>query len=279
MSINQEKVPLNSQNSYLRVDGPRVWVEMVVQAAVASKSNGFVHYHSLWRDKLADYGNEFGGYPDTSSTQAAGSGGTSYTRPSFTTQPASVTGSSATFTVAASTSSGTLSYQWYNAGGGISGATSSSYTTGTAGSYYVVVTNTLNGGTTSTTSSTATLTVNSAPTITTQPTSQTVVLGSAASFSVAATGTGTLGYQWYHGGSAISGATAASYAVATTTAASAGLCDVVVTNPYGSATSATVTLTLQEPFAAYLATYGLTGTVSSTTGSKTTASLRTISVR
>ena len=93
--INQEKTPINSQNSYLRVDGPRVWIEMVVQAAVAFRSQNFVHYHGLWRDKLADYGNEFGGYLDTTSTA------TTYPRPTITTQPVSVTGSSAAFSVAA----------------------------------------------------------------------------------------------------------------------------------------------------------------------------------
>ena len=132
--INEEKTPINSQHSYLRVDGPRVWIEMVVQAAVAFRNQNFVHYHSLWRDKLADYGNEFGGYLDTTSTA------TSYTRPTITTQPTSVTGTSATFAVAA-TGTGTLTYQWYNGSGAISGATSTSYSTATAGSYYVTVTN------------------------------------------------------------------------------------------------------------------------------------------
>ncbi len=46
-------------------------------------------------------------------------------------------GNAATFTVVA-TGPG-LSYQWYNSGGPISGATSASYTTGVAGSYYCVV--------------------------------------------------------------------------------------------------------------------------------------------
>ena len=132
--INQEKTPINSQHSYLRVDGPRVWIEMVVQAAVAFRNQNFVHYHSLWRDKLADYGNEFGGYLDT--TSAA----TTYTRPAITTQPVSVTGSSATFTVAA-TGTGTLSYQWHDGSGAISGATGTTYSTATPGSYYVTVTN------------------------------------------------------------------------------------------------------------------------------------------
>jgi hypothetical protein len=43
--------------SYLRVDGPRVWIECVVQSGFNS-SIAF-HYHTLWRDKEQDYGAEF----------------------------------------------------------------------------------------------------------------------------------------------------------------------------------------------------------------------------
>src|ERR1700722_7796125 len=62
-------------------------------------------------------------------------------------------------------------------------------------------------------SQTAILTVNSAtgaPTITAQPANQTVTAGQTATFTVAATGTAPLSYQWQKNGSAISGATAAS---------------------------------------------------------------------
>ncbi len=48
----------STQHSYLRIDGPRVWIEFVVQQGVVYSSN--IHYHSLWRDKVADYGAEFG---------------------------------------------------------------------------------------------------------------------------------------------------------------------------------------------------------------------------
>ena len=43
--------------SYVRIDGPRVWIEFIVQPAVADPSK--VHYHTIWRDKLADYGGAF----------------------------------------------------------------------------------------------------------------------------------------------------------------------------------------------------------------------------
>ena len=54
---NSLSSPLNAQHSYLRIDGPRVWIEFVVQQGVAYTS--YVHYHSLWRDKTADYGAQF----------------------------------------------------------------------------------------------------------------------------------------------------------------------------------------------------------------------------
>ena len=47
-----------SQRSYIRVDGPRVWIEFLVQSGVIFNSQ--VHYHSIWRDKVADYGGQFG---------------------------------------------------------------------------------------------------------------------------------------------------------------------------------------------------------------------------
>jgi hypothetical protein len=47
---------LSTRGSYVRIDGPRVWMEFVVQPAVADPQT--LHYHSLWRDKLSDYGGE-----------------------------------------------------------------------------------------------------------------------------------------------------------------------------------------------------------------------------
>lgn len=85
----------------------------------------------------------------------------------------------------------------------------------------------------------------SAPTITTQPSSQAVTLGGSATFSVVASGTAPLTYQWYQGYTPIAGATAATYKISSATADSAGTYDVVVTNGVGSATSSTATLTVQ----------------------------------
>jgi hypothetical protein len=142
-------------------------------------------------------------------------------------------GASATLSVSAS---GATAYQWYTASGSaISGATSYAYTTTTAGSYYCRVTNTYGC---SANSATATVTIGTPPSIS-GPTNQTTCAGSSATLSVSASG--ATAYQWYtSGGSAISGATSASYSTGT-----AGSYYCRVTNAYGcSANSNTATLTV-----------------------------------
>ncbi|HKV46732.1 MAG TPA: choice-of-anchor D domain-containing protein [Candidatus Acidoferrales bacterium] len=83
------------------------------------------------------------------------------------------------------------------------------------------------------------------PTISSQPANQTVVAGQKATFSVTASGTGTLTYQWKKGGTAISGATSASYTTAATTSADNGASfTVAVSNSAGNVTSNAATLTV-----------------------------------
>ncbi len=185
------------------------------------------------------------------------SGGGGSTAPSITTQPANQTvnvGQTATFSVTA-TGTAPLSYQWSKSGTNISGATSSSYTTpattaaDNASTFKVVVTNSVG----SVTSNAATLTVNAvgAPSITTQPANQTVTVGQTATFSVTATGTAPLSYQWQSnsgsGFAAISGATSSSYTTpATTTANNGEQFEVVISNSLGNATSSAATLTVSS---------------------------------
>jgi hypothetical protein len=169
------------------------------------------------------------------------------TAPSFTLQPTSLSvssGSSASLSGVV-TGTGPLSYQWFKDGATIAGATQATYgisstTASSAGQYSLVATNWLG----STTSTVAALTVISPVSITTQPTAQTVITGNTATFSVVATGSAPLTYQWSKDGVAISGATAASYALASTTAANAGSYTVLITNSVGSVTSAPATLTV-----------------------------------
>lgn len=85
----------------------------------------------------------------------------------------------------------------------------------------------------------------SAPVITAQPSNQTVVAGSTATFLVTATGTSPLSYQWQKGTTAISGATSATYTTpATATADNGSQFSVVVSNAAGSVTSNPATLTV-----------------------------------
>ena len=86
------------------------------------------------------------------------------------------------------------------------------------------------------------------PTIRMQPASTTVAPGQTAVFSVGATGSGTLTYQWKRSGTAISGATAASYLTPTVgTLDSGATFSVVVTDSAGSVASAAATLTVTPP--------------------------------
>ena len=89
--------------------------------------------------------------------------------------------------------------------------------------------------------------VNSAPVITTQPVSQSVVPGTKVDFTVAAAGTAPFGYQWQKNGANISGATTSTYSIASAAAADAGQYRAVVTNSAGSATSNAATLTVTAP--------------------------------
>jgi hypothetical protein len=83
------------------------------------------------------------------------------------------------------------------------------------------------------------------PSITTQPSNQSVMVGQTATFSVTATGTGPLSYQWQKNGAAISGATSTSYTTPATTSADSGSTfRVVVTNSVGNSTSNSATLTV-----------------------------------
>ncbi len=76
------------------------------------------------------------------------------------------------------------------------------------------------------------------PTITTQPASKTVTEGQTAAFTVAASGTAPIGYQWRKGGVNIAGATSSTYTTPATVLADSGATfDVVLSNVAGTVTS------------------------------------------
>ena len=140
------------------------------------------------------------------------------------------------------------------------GIISGTPTTATAvASYTVTATNTAG-----TITATLSITVNSPAgpiTITTQPTDQTVAVGLTAKFTVAATGTGTLSYQWQKNGSAISGANTASYTTPILALSDSGSTfNVIVTDAFGgSVTSKTATLTITTAPGLFTATGNLVG--------------------
>jgi hypothetical protein len=181
-------------------------------------------------------------------------GGAALAALAITAQPVSqsiVAGQTATFTVGA-TGAGTITYQWKKNGTAINGATSPSYTTPAStisdnGEQFTVV---VDDGSGSITSSAAGLTVTAAPTaptITKQPANLTVLVGQQANFSVAASGTAILKYQWKKNGAIINGATAASYTIpATATSDNGAQFTVTVSNSVGSITSSAATLTVNS---------------------------------
>ena len=92
------------------------------------------------------------------------------------------------------------------------------------------------------------------PSITTPPASRTVDIGASPSFSVAATGTGPLGYQWSKNGMPIDGATLASYTSSSVVYVDSGaLFAVTVTDGYGgSVASPAAVLTVRPDLATWL---------------------------
>jgi hypothetical protein len=174
------------------------------------------------------------------------------TAPTITAQPtnqAVTVGQTATFSVSA-TGSPTPTYQWQKNSTNLAGATSASYTTPATASadsgatFRVVVSNSAGN----VTSNAATLTVTAAsvaPKITTQPSNQTVTAGQAATFTVAASGTAPLSYQWQKNSANIAGATSATYTTPATVSTDTGSTfDVIVSNSSGNVTSNSATLTV-----------------------------------
>ena len=184
--------------------------------------------------------------------------------PGLNSQPTSQTlnaGALAVFNVTA-TGTAPLTFAWLKNGsplangGKITGATSSSLSVSSltateAGSYSIVVTNI--GG--SVTSAAATLVVIAPPAITSQPANVTTNEGSAATFTVVAQGSGSLGYQWLKNGTPLTdsdnilGSIASTLNLLNVASNDAASYQCVVTNAAGNVTSTSVTLTVVVPAA------------------------------
>ncbi len=170
--------------------------------------------------------------------------------PNITTQPSSrtnVAGTDASFSVAA-TGSPAPGYQWQFNGANISGATTANLTVSSvqpvnAGNYAVVATNIAGA----VTSSVAVLTVWLPPSIGTPPVSRTNIIGTTASFSVNASGTAPLSYQWQFNGVNIGGATGSSLILNNVQPSDGGNYSVLITNVAGTISSSVATLTIWVP--------------------------------
>ena len=100
-------------------------------------------------------------------------------------------------------------------------------------------------------------------TITVPPQSQVANAGATVSFSVTATGTSQLSYQWLFNGANIPGATSQTLTLDFVSSTEAGAYSVVVGNAYGSVVSAPAQLTVTQPMV--LVQTSLTPTVDETT--------------
>ena len=107
---------------------------------------------------------------------------------------------------------------------------------------------------------TVTAAPNTPPSITQNPQSRTVSVGDSVSFTVTASGSPTLGYQWQKNTANINGATSASYTIPSVSTGDAGGYRCVVTNNWGTATSDAAVLTVDTSVQVTKATYPVVDT-------------------
>ena len=172
------------------------------------------------------------------------------TPPAITQQPQSqsvAAGANVQLSVVA-TGTAPLSYQWRFGGTPLNNATSAvlilnNIQPGQAGNYDVVVSNPFGA----VTSAIAQVTISALPVITVQPQNQIVFVGDSVVFSVVASGTPPLSYQWRHNGVDIPGANTAALVLPAVSPSDAGSYYVVVGNAAGSVNSAVASLTVNSP--------------------------------
>ena len=230
---------------------PMILVDRVVYGATApwpaAADGGGA---SLQRRASSLYGNEPLNWkaepPTAGATNEQGIG----TAPTISGQPTNRTvavGQTASFVVVAQ---GTppLSFQWQHAGTNLPGANSATLNIVNAqltdaGTYTVLVSNSFGG----LISQGATLVVLDPPSIGTQPESRTVVAGTNVQFTVVATGTPTLRYQWRLNGTPLDNQNGAQLTINNVQPDNAGNYTVVITNTVGATTSVVATLTVLVP--------------------------------
>lgn len=208
-------------------------VELDLTSSMPTRSG---YNFASWNTKADGTGTAYasgGKYYANASTTLYAQWEPAVTAPTFTTQPSGKTvyrGASASLSVAATATVGTVTYQWQSSSdnssfSNISGATSATYSapTTTVGTKYYrcVATSTSSGLSKSTNSNAVSVIVNATPvpTITQQPSGGTVGIAESKILSVTASGN-SLSYKWYSSTdnstwSAISGATSSSYTAPT----------------------------------------------------------------
>lgn len=170
--------------------------------------------------------------------------------PSFTAEPVSqrvVAFQDVALTSAVSGQNPTL-FQWSWNGDRIEGADGArlalnAVDPGQLGSYQVTAVNAFG----SVVSSNAILTVDLPPFVTVAPQSRSVLVGAGVSFTVAATGSGPLSYQWRKSGLPIPFATGTSYTLSRVTTNDAAFYDVLISDDVGTVASPKAVLTVLVP--------------------------------
>jgi len=196
-----------------------------------------------------DHGNDAVNWAGANPTAGAPDAAQPALPPLIAAQPvsrAATVGNDVSFHVAAC-GSRPFTFQWQFNDANIGGATGAAHTISNvqaahAGNYRVRVSNSAGA----VTSVVAVLTIMAPPSITSQPQNVRTNEGNMATFTVAASGTGPLSYQWRFNAVNIPGATSAALILNNIRAADNGDYSVVVSNPAGSVASAAARLTVTE---------------------------------
>jgi hypothetical protein len=243
------KLYVNGQPVATNVIGAKPIATSSSTLRISGDDNNHVYFDGLV-DEVSLYNRALSGEEIAAIYNAFGAGKCLTVPPVITIPPtnqAVLLGGTAVFTVLAG-GSPALGYQWRFNGTNTLAATTPALSIANAqltngGDYQVIITNAYG----SATSPVATLTVAMPPVITAQPTNRAVLVGSNAAFTVTATGTPPLAYQWWFNGTNALTAPSATFNIPNAQLADAGSYNVVVTNNYGQATSVIAYLSVASP--------------------------------
>ncbi len=220
--------------------------------ALSGATNASLSLSDIQPSDLGSYSvvitNDYGSLSSASATLAYAVAPTISAPPSDLLLPA---GQNAAFNITA-TGSAPLAYQWQFNGANLDGATKSALTltnifAAEAGEYTIIVSNMAGS-----TNASAALTIALPPSFDPPPANLTVLVGQNASFSITASGTAPLAYQWEFNGTNLDGATDSTLTLTNISLDEAGVYLVTITNVAG-ATSNSATLSVYATAAATLA--------------------------